>query len=708
MGISTEFVDWRGETRHTRAQTLRAVLAALDIDASDPERVARANARIDEAPWRRTLPPVVVERVDRERHLPVHVPHGERVTVRVELEDGSARDLEQLQIWIDPRHIDDALVGRATFLVPAGLPLGWHRLVAEVGEGQTASTHESVLVVTPASLGSVTARDETPKTGVMAQVYQLRSQRSWGVGDLRDLKTLSTWAAGQGADFVLVNPFHASAPVSPVEPSPYLPTTRQFRDPSLIDISRIPGIRELSAEHAEDVLVLAWQARQQLQDDRIDRDASFAARDQALRIIHPVDLKIRDRRREFGAFCEAQGSALVRFATYCAIATVHGADWTAWPAELHDPESSAVRAFRDEHGEDVDYFRWLQWVLDEQLAAVQERAKEAGMSIGIMHDLAVGVHPTGADSWAMPSALARGVTVGAPPDMFNQRGQNWSQPPLRPDRMEELAYAPFRDMVRAALRHGGALRIDHILGLFRLWWIPKGASAADGAYVSYDEDALLGILALEAECAGALIVGEDMGVVPPHTRAKLLEYDLDGTSVLWFELDEHGAPIPPEQFRVRCLASVTTHDLPPTTGYLALDHVTLRDRLGLLTDPVEQEREREREVIARMRDALIQRGFASSDAGERELVLALHRYLAASSARLFGVSVADLAEDRRPVNQPGTHEEYPNWQVPLTGANGQIMLLEDVLASAAAEELMAAARRHEVPAAAEAEPRMQA
>jgi 4-alpha-glucanotransferase len=300
------------------------------------------------------------------------------------------------------------------------------------------------------------------------------------------------------------------------------------------------------------------------------------------------------------------------------------------------------------------------------------------MAVGVVHELAVGVHPEGADTWALQGVLARGVSVGAPPDAFNQVGQDWSQPPWRPDALAEAGYAPYRDMLRTVLRHAGGLRVDHVLGLFRLWWVPNGAGPAAGTYVRYDHEALVGILCLEAHRAGAFVVGEDLGTVEPWVRDYLRERGVLGTSILWFEKDEQGRPLRPEQWRELCLGTVTTHDLPPTAGYLAGEHIDLRERLGLLTRPVEEEMAVDEADRAAVLDLLRELGLLADDATERETVEALHRFLTWTPCRLLGVSLSDAVGDRRAQNQPGTSDEYPNWRLPLADGAGQPVLLEDL------------------------------
>ena len=309
------------------------------------------------------------------------------------------------------------------------------------------------------------------------------------------------------------------------------------------------------------------------------------------------------------------------------------------------------------------------------------------MAVGIITDLAVGVSAASADTWMLADVYANGVSVGAPPDAYNQLGQEWGQPPWRPDRLADLAYAPFRAMVRNALAHAGGVRIDHILGMFRLWWIPEGATANQGCYVRYDHEALISILVLEAHRAGALVIGEDLGVVEPWVRDYLRDRGILGTSILWFENDSEGRPLPAEAYRELCLATVTTHDLPPTAGFLAAEHIDLRHELGLLTRPVEQERELADEDRQKVLDMLVDRGLLRPEAQQSEVVEALHRFLSWTPAKLLGVAVPDLTGDHRAMNQPGTDEEYPNWRLPLAGPDGKPVLLEDLMTSRWARRL---------------------
>jgi hypothetical protein len=328
--------------------------------------------------------------------------------------------------------------------------------------------------------------------------------------------------------FVLVNPLHAAEPIPPMEPSPYLPVTRRFVNPVYLRVEDIPEYSYLTGAALEEIERIGLLQRITNESrDQLDRDAVWGAKRTALAMIHAVP-RAAGREANYQAFLAREGEGLVDFATWCALAERHGLAWDEWPEELQDPRSPSVEKARAELAERVDFFCWLQWVVDEQLGGAQRAATEAGMPLGIVHDLAVGVHPVGADTWALQDVLARGVNVGAPADAFNQQGQDWSQPPWRPDALAELAYGPYRDMVRTILRHAGGIRVDHVIGLFRLWWVPQGSAPSAGTYVRYDHEALVGILALEAYRSGALVVGEDLGTVEPWVRDYLADRGILG------------------------------------------------------------------------------------------------------------------------------------------------------------------------------------
>jgi 4-alpha-glucanotransferase len=681
FGVATDFTDWQGEPVAVPTGTILGVLTALDVEVSTDAEVKAALEAVKLAAWRRVLPDVVVVRRSESRAVPVHVPAPAAADLTVTLLPEAGGDPVPLERSAgDPveNRVDDQVLVRLEFTAPEGLPLGWHTLVASSGDSEVSRPY----VVTPDRLELPERVQRERAWGFMTQLYSVRSRASWGLGDLADLTELISWSGREhDAGFVLVNPLHAAEPIAPMEPSPYLPTTRRFINPVYL---RVEDIREVGYLPATERAIVEWQAEamQALDTDpaEIDRDAVWAAKSAALQSVFQQP-RSRARQAAFDAFCEREGQGLADFAMWCALAERYGLPTTGWPAHAMDPRSDAVEGLRFELAERVRFHMWLQWCLDEQLAHAAAVARDAGMPIGLMLDLAVGVHPDGADAWGLRSALARGVTVGAPPDAFNQQGQDWSQPPWRPDKLIELGYAPYRDMLRTVLRHAGALRIDHIIGLFRLWWIPSGALPSEGTYVKYDHEALIGILALEAQRAGAILVGEDLGNVESYQKDYLRDRGVLGTSILWFERDYEGTgePLPPAQWRELCLATVTTHDLPPTAGYLAGEHIELRDRLGLLTRPFEEEARIDAQEQASVMAQLTALGLLGPDPTERDKVEALHRFLARTPARLVGVALADAVGDRRTQNQPGTSNQYPNWKVPLADGVGRPMLLDELM-----------------------------
>ena len=697
-GIATDYWDWQGRHVVVATQTVRAVLAALDVDASTDEAALAALTAREQEPWTRMLPPCLALRSGRTTAVDVHVRHGDGLEVWLELETGGVReDLRQLENWSPPRDVAGAYpgggpVGTATFEVPGTVPLGYHTLHARstdaVGETHTAAM---ALIVTPAWLGFPASVGERRAWGIATQLYSVRSRQSWGVGDLVDLEDLAVWSAvTAGADYVLVNPLHAGEPVPPLEPSPYLPTSRRFANPIYVRVERVPEYATAPDDVRAVVERLGRELDAQLDGlDVIDRDATWTAKRSALQALYAVP-RTPGRAAAFAAYQAREGTGLRNFAVWSALATAYGPDFAAWPVELRHPGSAGVLAWAEEHAPEVELQCWLQWVLDEQLEATQAAALRAGMSLGVLHDLAVGVHPRGADAWSLQDTYAQGITVGAPPDPYNQNGQDWSQPPWRPDRLAETAYAPYRAMVSTILRHAGGIRVDHVIGLFRLWWIPAGAGPKEGTYVRYDHEAMVGILALEAHRSGALVVGEDLGTVEPWVRDDLRSRGILGTSILWFEFDfaGDGRPLAPELWREYCLASVTTHDLPPTTAYLAGDHVRLRERLGVLTRPYAEELAVDEAERGAWLDNLRAHGVLAPGADVEETVAALHRYLTLTPSRLLNVALTDAVGDRRAQNQPGTTDEYPNWRVPLTDPDGRPVLLEDVFTSPRARALL--------------------
>ncbi|MFF7328737.1 4-alpha-glucanotransferase [Streptomyces sp. NPDC090306] len=655
-----------------------AALAALGVPAATPEAVRDALAARERELAGRLLPPTVVCWQGDPPTALADLPPG--TVLRVDTEQGETRAGAE------------------------DLPPGVHRVSATAPDGRTGEAH---LVVAPARLPTPAGRSY----GLLVQLYSLLSRRSWGMGDLGDLAELAGWAGRAfGAGFVQVNPLHAAVPGAPTDPSPYRPSSRRFPDPVHLRVEDVPEFAHVpDRERLHAVLARAERLRAAVLDEGalIDRDAVWALKREALEQVLAVPLG-PGRRAAYQDFLAEQGQALEDHATWYALAETHGPDWRSWPDGLRDPRSPATADARRALADRVDLHSRLAWLTDIQLTAAQRAAREAGMPVGVVHDLAVGVHPQGADAWAQQDHFAAGMSVGAPPDAFNARGQDWGLPPWRPDRLAASGYAPYRRLLRALFRYAGALRIDHVMGLFRLWWVPEGRPPTEGTYVRYDAEAMLAVLVLEASRAGSLVIGEDLGTVEPGVRETLDRRGVLGTSVLWFERDwdGDGHPLPPERWRADCLATATTHDLPPTASRLTGDHVELRDRLGLLTRPVAEERAEAAADTAEWLDLLTRLGLLRETAGsgagtpeetEEAEIRAVHRFLLRTPARMVGVWLPDGVGDRRPQNLPGTWDQYPNWRLPIADAAGRPVTLEELTSSPRLRALLGMVRSEAGP-----------
>ncbi|WP_230195714.1 4-alpha-glucanotransferase [Streptomyces sp. NBC_00080] len=658
-GVATSYQPSPDRTVTASAGAVTRALAALGVDAGTPKAVRAALAARERALRERLLPPTVVCWRGSPCEALAALPEG--TALRVETEQGECRDS----------------VGQ--------LPLGVHQLTVTAPDGRTGRAH---LVVAPPRLPTPAGRSY----GLLVQLYSLLSRRSWGMGDLGDLGELTSWAGrALGAGFVQVNPLHAAVPGTPTDPSPYRPSSRRFPDPVHLRVEDVPEFAYVRDDDDPRSALLdrAGRLREAVLEKGglIDRDAVWELKREALELVARVPLG-PGRRAAYCDFLAEQGQALEDHATWCALAEVHGSQWRRWPAGLRDPRSAETTRARGELMDRVDFHSRLAWLTDAQLTDAQRAAREAGMPVGIVHDLAVGVHPEGADAWAQQEYFAAGMSVGAPPDAFNARGQDWGLPPWRPDRLAASGYAPYRRLLKALFRYAGALRIDHVMGLFRLWWVPQGEPPTEGAYVRYDAEAMLAVLVLEASLAGSVVIGEDLGTVEPGVRETLRERGVLGTSVLWFERDwdGDGRPLSPDRWRDDCLATATTHDLPSTAARLTGEHVELRDRLGLLTRPVEEERAEAANDAAEWLGLLTRLGLLAGTGGgdrssEEAEVQAVHRFLLRTPARMIGVWLPDGVGDRRPQNLPGTWDQYPNWRLPIADATGRPVTLEELAAS---------------------------
>jgi 4-alpha-glucanotransferase len=518
--------------------------------------------------------------------------------------------------------IEDGATLTVDRALPADLPLGYHTL-----HDDAAATR--VIVVPP--------RCHLPEGfriwGWAAQLYAVRSRDSWGIGDLADLRRLGRWSSSLGAGLILLNPLAAPAVTLPQQTSPYYPSSRRFRNPLYLRIEDVPGAHDARAELAP----LADAGRALNRERAIDRDRIFTLKMQALERLW----------RRFGASDEFDAfrracPGLDDFAVFCVLTEQHRSGWQRWPVEHRRPDAPGVRAFAEAHADRVAFYAWLQWLVDLQLAA-------AGATIPLMQDLPIGVDPDGADAWTWQDVLATGASVGAPPDRYIVAGQDWGLPPFVPYRLAAAGYEPFVQTVRAALRHAGGLRIDHVMGLFRLFWVPHGLTPADGAFVRYAADDLLGIVALESVRAGAFIVGEDLGTVEEGVRERLTAERILGYRVVWFE------PEPPARYPAMALAALTTHDLPTVRGLWTGADVRHQKAAGLAPNEA---------GLAEMRARLAAMTGLGDDAPLDAVTEAAHRLLAEAPCAVVTATLDDaLLVEERP-NMPGTLVAA-NWSLAL-------------------------------------------
>jgi len=578
--IQTSYVDALGGRRQAPPEALSAIRRAIGESRADPSQV-------------------------------IVITEGEPATLgraEVRLEDGTT-------LTIDKR-------------LPAGTPAGYHEVAR--ADGTVAR-----LIVAPATCFIPAS---LRVWGWAIQLYAARSRRSWGIGDLADLRRLGRWSAKSGAGIALISPLAAATPVVPQQPSPYFPSSRRFRSPLYLRIEEVDGAKTLA-----NLSATAARARALNADRRIDRDEVFrlkmGALDRIWKVVGRRDLP------ELDAFAADQGPGLHEFAVFCALAERFQSGWHAWPDDFRHPSSAAVRdaARLGPMADRIRFHQWLQLQIDRQLA-------RASRATPVMQDLPIGFDADGADGWAFQDVLAQGISVGAPPDEFNTKGQNWGLPPFVPGRLRQAGYQPFIETIRACVRHSGGLRIDHVMGLFRLFWIPDGMEPKQGTYVRSEAQDLLAIVALESRRAGAMIVGEDLGTVEDDVRAQLMARNVLSYRLLWFEKGS------PSKYPKQALAAVTTHDLPTIAGMWTGSDLEAQQAIGL--SPNEQGT---REILTRLRrlTGVTRRTPLST------VVVRVHEALAAAPCRIITATLDDAMLVTERPNVPATTTEWPNWSLAL-------------------------------------------
>ena len=679
-GIVPEYRDQTGrETRVTTDETRATLLKVMGIDASSDAAIRRALDDAREAERRDLVAPVVVAQRRDAKRVVVAIPEGHRGDVRWSLElreeggavhraNGTARQGKDGRVRVRLPHVPEP---------------GYHEVTLEVTtSGGTHDATQSLIVVPPACPSPVEVLKRRKVFGITANLYTVRSARNWGIGDLGDLATLARWGGSVGAQFVGVNPLHALRNTGG-DVSPYSPVSRLFRNVIYLDVEAIP---ELAASEEARRLIASPETQAALREVRASGTVEY---DRVMALKMPV-LRALYRAFAGGAspespsatahhppptarrYFESQGEPLLHFATFLALEEhlardgTRGGSWREWPREYRDPKSPAVRRFREQQREAIDFHRWLQFVVDSQLEAAAKTARDAGMTIGLYQDLAIGTSPDGSDTWAMPELFVRDTSIGAPPDPYSATGQDWGLPPMNPLALKRERYAYWIRLVRSSLRHAGALRIDHVMGLFRQFWIPAGKTGKEGAYVRFPSEDLLGILALETTRAGALVVGEDLGTVPEDVPPAMKRWNVLSSRVLYFEREDETGFKPAASYDAMALATANTHDMPTLEGFWCGRDVDVRREVGLIesdeeADKARQDREKEKEaLLQRLRDdGVLKPGEAPSGAALRG---AVHDFLCRTPSALVGLSLDDIVGEAEPVNVPGVGtDRFASW-----------------------------------------------
>jgi 4-alpha-glucanotransferase len=683
-GIGDAYHDYRGELRHFSLDTKKNLLRAMGCKVDEPAALALELRELEVARWRKFLPQVAAARGARIG-MDINITareFGSTLLWSVRFEDGSRRGgatstTDCAEVWRG--EVEGAWITRRRFEVPIDLPTGYHELEARIAGG--ASEHCRLIISPPRCYEPAAISAGRRLWGIAVQLYTLRSRDNWGIGDFGDLQMLIRWVAPQGAGFIGLNPLHALAPADPERSSPYSASSRHFLNVLYIAVPLVPEFQECAAARERMAEPAMVQRLSELRGrDLVDYRGAAELKFDILALLYRefCDRHLAfgtGRARDFRAFTAAGGDLLQTHARFDALdryfrATLGVASgWLSWPEEFRDVNGAAAARFAAAHPDEVEFHAYLQWLAHEQLCGVQALARELGMPIGLYGDYAVGANPSGSETWAEQESFRRGAEIGAPPDPLALKGQGWGIPPQDPSVMLAQRLQGFAALIRNNMRYYGALRLDHVMSLFRLWWVAAGFSPTEGAYVHYPLQQLLTVLSLESARSACLVVGEDLGVVPDEMRRAMPECSLYHYKVLLFEKVD-GRFRRPDEYVRQALATVTTHDMPTLRSYWEGRDIELRRRLNLypsaeVESDIIREREHDRELLL---GALQEQGLKPAhpatpfDAFTAELAHALHLYLARSATTLVALQIEDLLGEILPVNVPGTDREYPNWQ----------------------------------------------
>ncbi|MEG3219261.1 4-alpha-glucanotransferase [Vibrio gigantis] len=695
--IADSYVSAWGDEAQVSDETITSLLASLGYDTSSDDALLKSAERKHK---KDVLDPVLVlrdgEPVEVALNLGVSARESE-FSWRLETEQGEVLEgYLQSQVVRDER----AEGGPLVFALPSDLAWGYHKLI--VSRKRRKKPYEMTLIITPKACFKQSPIEEGKKLwGPSVQLYTLRTQHNWGIGDFGDLKQLLADIASRGGDFVGLNPIHSLFPANPEGASPYSPSSRRWLNILYIDVSSVPEFA-LSAEAQQTVGSAEFQQR--LQKARDAHWVNYTEVSELKMSILPLlftEFKTRhldknsDRAQAFLAFVEEGGDSLMHQATFDALhGELHAEDssmwgWPVFPEKYRTFDSPATQKYIKENLEQVHLYMYLQWLADCQINDAQSLAEEKGMAVGLYRDLAVGVADSGSETWADEGNLVMDASIGAPPDILGPLGQNWGLPPLNPEVLLETSYDAYIKLLRANMKHCGALRIDHVLGLLRLWWIPKGENATKGAYIYYPVQDMLSILALESHRYQCSVIGEDLGTVPDEIVDILADAGVHSYKVFFFETsEEDGGFISPKHYASQSMAALCTHDMPTLRGFWHCDDLKMGQEIGLYPDAAQLENlfDDRLECKQGILDSVAWHGFLPEGVGrdasqvpmDSYLAEALQLHVAAGGSTLLSVQLEDWLEMDQPVNIPGTVDEYPNWRRKLSMNLDEIFAHEGV------------------------------
>lgn len=691
-GIEEGYLDFRGKTHQISLDTKHALLTTMGVDTTSEQTIAEALAAEECRPWRRLLDPVLVIREPvSPLRVVITIPQARAKSrfvwaLREETGQRQQGEVTASNTCLESKEIDGALIERRQIEIFATITPGYHQLTVQEDGSDGALQGELSLIVAPRTCYVPAGLQGDGRVwGPALQLYALRSRRNWGIGDFTDLNRLLEYFSELGAGVVGINPVNALFGHNPCHKNPYSPSSRLYLNPLYLDIEALPDFLEsrTAQEAVQDPQFQVGLANLR-ETELVDYAGVATAKKAVLEIVyqHFRDQHLSandDRSRAFREFQEKGGKALQLYGLFEALQErFYGDDpsvwgWPVWPEPFRHPAAPAVRRFAEEQRARLEFFLYLQWQASLQLGAVGRRSFELGLNVGLYADLPVSVDAAGAETWIDQDLYAHSARIGAPPDDLNPKGQDWNLPPMIPLRLRDSAYAPFITTLCATMRHAGALRIEHLIGLRRLFWIPPGMEASHGAYVRYPFEELTAIVALESQRHKCLVVGEDLGAVPDEVRDALPPQKIFASRLLYFEKNSNGEFTSAADYPAQALVAASNHDLPTLAGYWQGRDLALRSELGLFSTPelhnsriISRAMDRTQLLLRLEQSELLPAGSALDPAKFThmgpELCRAVHALLAHSNSKLLLFQMEDVFGQTEQVNLPGTVDEYPNWQ----------------------------------------------